>query len=338
MKLAVLTRREEPFSFRNYRQHVLDGLPADEVQSVAFAPDESVPSHCDLVWDPGLGMAKLPAVLTRWARGVGAPVIGTMHGVRAFSLPAREISQGLVERAQLEIAKLRRLREWREFGPHVARIVAVSRFGAEEVQRAFGLPAARVVPIHHGVDHDVYRPDGERMVRERPYLLHVSSYQRKKNLERVLNAHQGLPETERPDLVLVVPGHPGGWPERRGVEWITRALDSQQLARWYRGAQAFVFPSLHETFGMPILEAMACGCPVLTANTTACPEVAGDAALLVDPRSTDALGEALGRLTEDDALREDLRGRGLERAAGFGWDRTAALHLELFRAVVGERR
>lgn len=95
-----------------------------------------------------------------------------------------------------------------------------------------------------------------------------------------------------------------------------------------------MFPSLHETFGMPILEAMACGCPVITSNVTACPEVAGDAALLVNPRSVDEIANAMRRLMEEQELRETLWERGLKRALQFTWRKSAKKHLEVFEKVL----
>jgi glycosyltransferase involved in cell wall biosynthesis len=100
-------------------------------------------------------------------------------------------------------------------------------------------------------------------------------------------------------------------------------LPDEDLPALLSGATAFAFPSLYEGFGMPVLEAMACGAPVLTANSTSLPEVAGDAALLVDPHDTHAIAAGLRRLVQDAPLRAELRARGLARAAGFTWERCA---------------
>jgi len=166
----------------------------------------------------------------------------------------------------------------------------------------------------------------------------VSSYQRKKNVERILAAYESLPAAGRPDLVLVLPGAPKPLGGRPGVTLIDSGLTPKELAPWYRGALAFLFPSLHETFGMPILEAMACGCPVLTSNTTACPETAGRAAYLVDPRDDAALREGMQRLLSDESLRVRLAGEGVDHAAGFRWQTCADRHLDVFRQVAEERR
>lgn len=333
MKIAVLTRKDEPFSFRNYRENVLQHLDGD-VTVFPFGLSDALPGGCDVLWDPGLGMAKIPKVMMRAAaESEGAKIVGTVHGLRAFSLQASEIAVGSRERVQLAIAKYRRLREWRRFGSGVAKIIGVSEFGANEVIRAFGLPQQKVTSIHHGVDHEVYRAEGERERSGRPYFLHVSSYQRKKNVERILVAYQSLPAEGRPDLVLILPGAPKSLGENPGVTLIDTGLTPKELAPWYRGALAFLFPSLHETFGMPILEAMACGCPVLTSNTTACPEVAGRAAYFVDPRDDAALREGMQGLISDESLRARLAGEGVDHAAEFRWQTCADRHLELFHQV-----
>ena len=334
LRVAVVTRREEPLSFRNYRESVLAALGAGALEAWPCAPEGPLPPGVDLVWDPGLGMGRPPRLLGR----APAPVVATLHGLRHFSLPSAEIATGALERAQVALARLRRRREWRRLAGRVARIVAVSHWGAGEIERALGIPRERIRAIHHGVAHAVYRPQGERASHPRPYLLHVSSYQRKKNLERLVAAHARLPAAERPDLVLVVPDYAGPRLVQPGVVLLRSRLAPAQLAPWYRGALAFAFPSLHESFGMPILEAMACGAPVLTSKVTACPEVAGEAALLVDPRSVEEIAQALLRLTRDGALRARLRELGLARAAQFDWATCANEHARLFAEVVGAER
>ena len=108
----------------------------------------------------------------------------------------------------------------------------------------------------------------------------------------------------------------------------------QELAWWYRAAALFVYPSLLEGFGLPVLEAMACGAPVVTSNLSSLPEVAGDAALLVDPTSVGALAAALLRLLADAELAAELRGRGLAQAARFPWSRTAAQTAAVYRRAL----
>jgi glycosyltransferase involved in cell wall biosynthesis len=111
-------------------------------------------------------------------------------------------------------------------------------------------------------------------------------------------------------------------------------VDDAEKAKLCRSAHALAFPSLDEGFGIPILEAMSAGLPVLTSNCSAMPEVAGDAAVLVDPRSSEAIAEGLQRIVEDEALRQNLREKGLARAAGFTWSQAAGKMLALYRELV----
>jgi len=187
----------------------------------------------------------------------------------------------------------------------------------------------RVVPFAADARFAAAAPDPEVLARhrlDRPYVLAVGTLEPRKNLERLIAAWEGLPDSHA--LALV---GPRGWDDERIVAAAQRAGDVRLLGRvsdadlgaLYAGAACFAYPSLYEGFGLPVLEAMAAGAPVLTSNVSSLPEVAGDAALLVDPRDTDAIREGLSRLLGDDALRARLRERGRARAAEFSWDRTA---------------
>jgi glycosyltransferase involved in cell wall biosynthesis len=110
-------------------------------------------------------------------------------------------------------------------------------------------------------------------------------------------------------------------------------VGDEDLAALYRGAVALVYPSQYEGFGLPALEAMACGCPVIATTGGALPEVVGDAGLLVEPGASGPLGEAMRRVSSDGGLREDLIRKGLERARTFSWERTAARMLEIYEGA-----
>src|SRR5947208_2754067 len=114
-------------------------------------------------------------------------------------------------------------------------------------------------------------------------------------------------------------------------------LPSEDLRLLYSAAELFVFPSIYEGFGMPVLEAMACGAPVITSNTTSLPEVAGDAAILINPLNAGELGEAIVRVLSDEKLREGLRARGLERVKQFTWERAARHTMEVYREVCAQK-
>lgn len=198
---------------------------------------------------------------------------------------------------------------------------------------------AHVVPFAADARFAAARPDPAAEARhglDGPYVLAVGTLEPRKNLERLIAAWAGLPATH----VLALVG-PRGWGDQPILEAARRAGDvrllgrvsDEDLASLYAGCACFAFPSLYEGFGLPVLEAMAAGAPVLTSNVSSLPEVAGDAALLVDPLDVGAIRDGLARLLGDEALREDLRARGRDRAAGFSWDRTAAETLRQLEAL-----
>jgi glycosyltransferase involved in cell wall biosynthesis len=221
----------------------------------------------------------------------------------------------------------------------------VSESTKRDLLELYDVEAERVVVIPHGVDREVFRPsstDEVEGVRRRfgiagPYLLSLGGIEPRKNLPNLVRAFAQLPAGGRPMLVLV-----GG-----GVEWnpegrdalqaalrevpghvaervvLTGYVKEQEKVALLGGAEALVYPSLYEGFGLPVLEAMACGTPIVTSDLSALPEVTGDAALLVDPRDTGALASAIERVLEEKDLRHDLETRGMSRAAGYTWEATA---------------
>jgi len=201
-------------------------------------------------------------------------------------------------------------------------IIAVSEFTKRQVVDVLGVEASRVYVVHHGTTR---WPAPAGVLRER-FILSVGSIQKRKNTARLVEAFEGVDKSWR----LVLAGGEGyGAAEIR--ERIRRSCASErvmvtgyvskaELAAWYARASVFAFPSLDEGFGMPVLEAMSAGIPVVTSNRSALPEVAGDAALLVDPEETAALTEALRDLTRNSDLREKLSAKGLKRAGLFTWE------------------
>ena len=206
-----------------------------------------------------------------------------------------------------------------------------------------------VVAIHHGVEHDRFAPPADpraarELVQRRHgiegrYVLYVANYQYKKNPERLVQAFAEV-AARVSDVSLVLAGwHTGRF--ARALALIdelslgprTRVLGyvrDDTLPALYGSADLFTLPSLHESFGMPVLEAMACGTPVVTSNVYSLPEVCGDAAEYVDPHSADSIAHGLLRVLEDPTRAADLRERGLARARMFTWRRAAERHLECY--------
>ena len=231
------------------------------------------------------------------------------------------------------------------------RIITPSHHTREDVLKLLPVEPERVVVVPEGVDL-IFKPQPEAEVAERlaplglragEYLLFLGTIEPRKNLGRLLEAVEAAGATV--GLLVLAGGQ--GWNNaaiRSAIARLTRAGRVRALgyvpddlrAPLLAGARDFVYPSLYEGFGLPPLEAMACGTPVLTSNVSALPEVMGDAALSVDPTDVSALTAALTRIWGDEALRADLRARGLARASQFSWDRTARLTLDVYHAVLDE--
>ncbi len=209
-----------------------------------------------------------------------------------------------------------------------AAILTISDFTRAQIIKWSGVAPEKVVNVHCGVD-SAYRPDGDSYGLPFPYLLSVSNRKAHKNEFRLVDAFAKADLDSQIRLVLT--GEPTPrlthWIETRGVKsrvQFAGVVQEDKLPSLYRGAEALIFPSLYEGFGLPIVEAMACGTPVVTSNVTAMPEIAGDAALLVDPRSVEQIADAMAQVVSDPVLRDQLRNKGLERATHFSWASTAA--------------
>jgi|ERR1700733_7644120 len=208
-----------------------------------------------------------------------------------------------------------------------ASIFTISEFTRAQIVEWSGVPPDKICNVGCGVDSS-YVPEGDFYGLPFPYLLSVSNRKRHKNELRIVEAFaRGGFGTE---MHFVFTGNPtaelANCVERHHVSPLVHfmgVVPEKKLPSLYRGAEALVFPSLYEGFGLPILEAMACGTPVVTANTAAMPEVAGDAALLVDPTSVEQIAEAMRRIMSDIPLRNFLREKGQRRAAQFPWTKTA---------------
>jgi glycosyltransferase involved in cell wall biosynthesis len=211
------------------------------------------------------------------------------------------------------------------------RIITVSQFTARQVHELLGVEWDRLRVIHHGVRI----PTAGKSKRE-PIVLHVGAIQKRKNVERLIEAFSSLP----PNWTLILAGSAGYGADEilakaTGRVRVTGYITDEELADLYQRASIFAFPSLDEGFGMPVLEAMACGVPVLSSNTSALPEVCGDAAILVDPTNTAQIASEMRQLATEESVREDYIARGLARAKLFGWDvaskKTWSVYNELLR-------
>ena len=205
-------------------------------------------------------------------------------------------------------------------------ILTVSEFTRSQILQWSGVSPEKVHNVSCGVD-SAYCPDGDSYSFPFPYLLSVSNRKPHKNECRIVEgfAKSGVAA----DVHLVLTGLPNAalaqCIERgrvTGSVHFTGHILEEKLPSLYRGAQALIFPSLYEGFGLPILEAMACGTPVVTSNVTAMPEVATDASLLIDPSSAEQISGAIDEVVNNASLRAHLRSKGLLRAKEFSWEKT----------------
>ncbi len=220
------------------------------------------------------------------------------------------------------------------------RIICPSQSTAADVLDMTDVHPDRIRVIHEAPDPryvdsgPVFRPQDP----QKPYILTVGSIDKRKNIKILIEALAAMKPAERPDVKIV--GSPGSAYEecvnqitRNGmtssVQFLGR-ISTEMIASLYRGAAAMVYPSLYEGFGLPVVEAMACGAPVITSTTSCLPEVAGDAAILVEPADVDGLRDAILRVIGDPGLSAGMRARGLRRAASFSWDRAAAQTVAVF--------
>jgi glycosyltransferase involved in cell wall biosynthesis len=199
-------------------------------------------------------------------------------------------------------------------------------------------------PLVHAQPDD---QGAQRYTRGRPFLLAVGNVQPRKNIGRLIKAYLRARQNGMQAVRLLVVGR-SQW-QGSAIQQLAAAspyhddivftgyLQDQVVAALYRQCLAFIYPSLYEGFGLPVLEAMACGAPTVTSNSSSLPEVAGDAAILVDPTSAEAITSAIEQLVADGSLRDKLRDRGLRQAARFSWEQTARQTLEVYQQVLYQR-
>ncbi|MGQ9584455.1 MAG: glycosyltransferase family 4 protein [Anaerolineae bacterium] len=349
--IREILRQGSPHRFRLYfREPVpLDLFPSEGRWEPRCIPFPRLWTHVRLSWEmiaqpPEVLFVPahvLPLVRPRWC-------LVTVHDMGYLYFPE---AHPPLARAYLDWST--------RFNCRVAtRILALSETTRTDLARHYGVPKDKVEVVYPGVREGM-RPDLapaqveaalHRHGVQQPYYLYVGTLQPRKNLIRLLGAFAEAsrvwdgPARQEPRLVLA--GKEGGERKalrrevrRLGLEGRVRFLGyvpDEDLPSLYRGALAFVFPSLYEGFGLPIVEAMACGTPVVCSATSACGEVAGDAGLLVDPLDVDAIAQALVRVGSDRTLRESLTLLGLERARAFSWERAARQVLAVLDALATE--
>jgi glycosyltransferase involved in cell wall biosynthesis len=313
-EVALTLLADPPFPQRSRRAY------ARALGSDAFAVRGRALADNDVIWHPANG--------TFFASSL--PSVVTIHDAVPFRYPDADAKRrGHAQRPFLRSAA------------GANRVIAVSAFGRGELHELLAIPLERIEVILHGVD-PIFSPGPPEALpaalQRRAYLLFVGDPigEPRKNFALLYEAYRRAWPTGGPALAIAGPRAPA----LPGVVHVGNLADDltagggETLRATYRGAIALALASYHETFGMPMLEAMACATPVVASAASSLLEIGGDAALYAPPHDATAWSCALRRVVEDAPLRAKLRTAGLARAALFSWDESARRHLELFRSVI----
>lgn len=271
----------------------------------------------------------VPAHTLPVIRKPGLKSVVTVHDLGSEYLPG---THQLKQRIYLSYMQRKQLKG-------ATRIIAVSKATKKDLVKRIGIEPEKVTVIYEGYDQKLFKPiRGDILVNSlKPYYLFVGTVQPRKNLERVIKAFAKIK-----DKKLVIAGSKG-WladqiyklPKKLGIEDKVKFLGyvpDEKLPALYSAAEALVFPSLFEGFGLPILEAQACGCPVLTSKISSMPEVAGKGALLVNPYDVNEITNAMIEVM-DQSVRNKLIKNGFENVKRFSWEKCAAQTLEVFEEL-----
>jgi len=235
-----------------------------------------------------------------------------------------------------------------------SKIISDSEFTKDQIIKYYDIPEEKITVIYLGVkdkfapirDQDLIFSVIQKYGIKKKYIIFVGRIEPRKNIVGLLNAFDYIKKRGKKDLCLVIVGNQDNiFKEKELFDKIkelqldldvifTGGVSEDDLPVLYNGAEVLVYPALAEGFGLPVLEAMACGIPVITSNTTSLPEVAGNAAILVNPYSYEELGESLNRLLSNQGLRKELSAKGLERARKFRWEKAAEKTIQLYREIL----
>ncbi len=344
--MPILIVNTEQSGMDRYSQELAKRLDVKKITSrrylspvKAYNLARSIRSEGDIVHLPNQHFA-------RYALFLNQPFIVTVHDLArcCFNFDSETISEKILLNLDKRYIK------------QASHIIAISQSTKSDLVKYLNIPENKISVIYNGVDHNIFKPCEPYQMRpyhvtlsHKPYILYVGSERQRKNLGRLFEAFAMLKQ-EFPELRLVKVGAPGRSKQLRSetlkklsslgiTEDVTFVdyISESKLAYYYSSASLLAYPSLYEGFGLPPLEAMACGCPVVTANTSSLPEVVGEAGIMVNPYDTSSLVQAMRRVLTDDKLRDNMVRKGLEQSKKFSWEKTAELTQQVYNKVAPGR-
>ncbi|MBA7538795.1 D-inositol-3-phosphate glycosyltransferase [subsurface metagenome] len=334
--MVVLIVTNEKSGLDKYSQEIAKRLNVKRVESrrylsliEAYRLSRLVRRQGDVVHLPNQHFA-------RYALFLKNPFVVTVHDLvrLCFGFAKETITEKIL--LKLDIRGIKR----------ASHIIATSQNTGNDLIKYLKIPNGRISVVYNGVDHSIFKPYDTKVL-DKPYILYVGSERPRKNLGRLCEAFAKL-KGEFPELKLVKVGPSGRY--KRFRTKTMRMLDSLgitqdvifvdyasdlDLARYYSSAALLAYPSLYEGFGLPPLEAMACGCPVVTSNTSSLPEVVGEAGIMVNPYDTESQFQAIRQVLTDNTLRDEMIRKGLEQSKRFSWEETASQTQEVYEKVGG---
>jgi glycosyltransferase involved in cell wall biosynthesis len=334
-RYVLIDHRRYPIPFKEQFEQIILDLPRSPARvsrwNLQVVP--RVLPQFDLVFSPGLyGPVRIP-------KGVASVMV--VHDLTRFLFPdffSFNVMQKVLDRFAYP-AMLRRYDH----------LLTVSKTTRQDLMALFKVPKEKITVAYHGVE-ETFQPvnpqEAEQSLGQsynirKPFILSLGTLEPRKNILTLVKAFAGLKDQIPHDLVLV---GQKGWkwepifkemerPDLKGrVHWVGYVSDQERVF-FYNAADFLAYPSWYEGFGMPLLEAMQCGCPVITSRVSSMPEVVGDAGLLIDPHRVEDVQGAMLRLVQEPGLREKLRVAGFEQAKKFSWETSAKITLGVFEKV-----
>lgn len=326
MKIGVWIPEKYLNSVRIYYEQISSFLKDKDVELVEFSVNDQLPQQVDLYWDPTCTGGKNPNIRFRKRK---RPLVATVHGASNFSMPHRYTYHGKKNQLKGYWINFKRKALWNLFRNNIEQIITVSHFAKEEITRELNLNFNKTTPIYHGYDSNLFFPIENRTS---DYFFHVSVFQPVKNVEILIEAYQKWKSDDKKPLILLIPGYPNPI-NVPGVQLINQAVSQAEVARYMQNAHAFFLPSIRESFGLPIIEAMACGTPVIASNNFACEEITSTYGILCDPYRVEDWVKAFETINDSKVWNEHHQ-KSLVRAKDFSWEKSAEEHYELFKSMI----